>query len=285
MSLLERLAGLRHRTFSNYKMTKNLLMGVLVAAMLIGCNNNENDYKKLGFASQQEMNQAFSLGYHTKEKMLAAQNISETTVANSGTQASSIDPTCKGNPESEKCNALAEKIASETPEQSAARRQSLEAERERNMRAVSEQTAGISAAIGLHISEIKKMIDLNPRSCNRYTAGPGVGCMTRANSQGAMPINLGDSSPCRSGGTVQLDFSDDFYLIAVTCGSNRELLEKFSTSMKKTYGAGRTKADEQGDFSQTDWSVESLSVRASMSKIGDAVVYSATVLNARGDSR
>lgn len=258
-------------------MTKNLLAGVLITAILIGCKNNENDYKKLGFANEQEMTQAFSLGYHTKEKMLEAQNISKARTANDETHASSIDPTCKGNPEPEKCNALAKKIASETPEQAAVRRQLLEAERERSMRIAAEQITGISAPIGLHISEIKQMDNLNPRSCSRYTAGPGVGCMTRADPQSAMLIKLGDASPCRSGGTVQLDFTDDFYLIAVTCGSNKELLEKFSALMKKSYGSGRTKAGEQDDFSQIDWSVESLTVRVSTSKIGDTAIYSATV--------
>ena len=72
-------------------MTKNLLAGMLVAAMLIGCKNNENDYKKLGFASEQEMNQAFSLGYHTKEKMLEAQQTSKAKAADSATQSSSIE--------------------------------------------------------------------------------------------------------------------------------------------------------------------------------------------------
>lgn len=258
-------------------MIKNLLAGLLVTAILIGCKNNANDYKKLGFSSEQEMNQAFSLGYHTKDKMLEAEKAAKAKDTNSGMSVSSIDPTCKGNPEPEKCNALAKKLASETPEQAIVRRQSLEAERDRNMRAISEQNASISAPIGLHISEIKQMINLNPRACSTYSAGPGVGCMTRTEPQSATLINLGDVSPCRPGGTVQLDFSDDFYLIAVKCGSNKELLEKFSASMRKSYGVGKSRGAEQDDFSQTDWSVESLSVRSSMSKIGDTTIYSATV--------
>lgn len=258
-------------------MTKNLFIGLLVTAMLISCKNNESDYKKLGFANEQEMNKAFSLGYRTKEKMLEAQNSSKASDTKSSVHASSMYPTCKGNPDPEKCNALAKKIASETLAEAATRRQSLEAERERNMKAVSEQSTNISAPIGFHISEIKQMVNLNPRSCSRYTAGPGVGCMTHNESLNSMLINLGDVSPCRSGGTVQLDFSDDFYLIAVTCGSNKELLEKFSASMKKTYGTGKTKGGEQDDFNQTDWSVESLSVRSSTSKIGDTTIYSAAV--------
>ena len=258
-------------------MTKYLLAGMLIAAMLIGCNNNENDYKRLGFDSEQEMTQAFSLGYHTNERMLETQKLSTARSADSVTQPSSIDPTCKGNPDPDKCNAFVKKLAAETPDRAAARRQSLEAERERNMRTAAEQITGISAPIDLHISEIKQMIDLNPRSCSRYTAGPGVGCMGRTESQSATLIKLGDATPCRPGGTVQLDFSDDFYLIAVTCGSSKELLEKFSASMKKSYGAGREKASEQDDFSQTDWTVESLTVRASLSKVGDTAIYSATV--------
>lgn len=138
--------------------------------------------------------------------------------------------------------------------------------------------AAISAPLGAHIREVMLFIELDGRDCSTYSFGPGVGCMTRAGDEQINIITLGIGSPCRKNGTVQLDFTDDFYLVGVTCGSSKYLLRNLISVMNASYGSGEETRSKDGGYRQVLWNIEEMSVKASEQQIGDKAIYSVSVL-------
>lgn len=135
----------------------------------------------------------------------------------------------------------------------------------------------IYAPLGKHIRDVKNVIDFDAKNCNSYSAGSGIGCMTRASGRGIDIIKIGRKSPCRQGGTVQLDFSNDFHLLAVTCGSNKELIDQFTKIMNINFGPGKSEGSKEEDYLLTKWSAGEITIKAAETTLGSDTIYKVTV--------
>jgi len=145
------------------------------------------------------------------------------------------------------------------------------------LEAHAQKYAAISAPVGEHIRNVMLFIELDARNCSTYSFGSGVGCMTSAGDEDVNIIRLGIGSPCRKHGTVQLDFTDDFYLIGVTCGSSKDLLRNLVSVMNASYGEGEETRSKDGDYRETLWKTREMAVKAVEENFGDRSVYSASV--------
>ena len=139
------------------------------------------------------------------------------------------------------------------------------------------ERAIIHAPIGAHIREVRQFIEFDPRNCNSYSMGPGIGCLINMGSRSSGVIKLGNQTPCRASGTVQLDFTNDFYLTAVSCGSNKELLDAFTQSMKTSYGLGEVSGAKEDGYLQTTWIADGFNVIAAENFIGDTSIYKVSI--------
>ena len=145
---------------------------------------------------------------------------------------------------------------------------------------VNAQTRGrdaISAPVGKHIREARQNIEFEARDCRSYSAGAGIGCRTAASDLGINVIKLGAQRPCRRNGTVQLDFTEDFYLVGVTCGSNKELMELFIRGMNASYGPGESTGSKQEEYMQTTWKDGTTTIKVAETILGGDSLYKVSV--------
>lgn len=136
----------------------------------------------------------------------------------------------------------------------------------------------VYAPLDQHIRDVSSIIQFEPRNCNSYSVGGGVGCMFSENGNGQNIVKIGGMTPCRPGGTVQLDFTNDFYLLAATCGSSSELIEKFTKTMNASYGPGKSKGSKRESYVQTAWDLPDKRVTASETSFGSTTIYKVTVM-------
>ena len=136
-----------------------------------------------------------------------------------------------------------------------------------------ENRDSINSPLGLHIRDVKRMIEIDVRNCNSYSVGSGIGCMSRTDGNGVEVIKLGKKSPCRIGGTVQLDFTEEFFLVGATCGSNQELTDQFIQTMHKNYGLGKTEKDIEDGYLMSQWEIGKIIVKSTAKKMGDDTYY------------
>lgn len=140
-----------------------------------------------------------------------------------------------------------------------------------SVHAQTKERSQILAPVGQHARDVRRSIEFEARDCSSYSAGFGIGCMTRSSEDGLNIIALGSESPCRKNGTVQLDFTQQFYLVAVTCGSNKESLERFIKRMNVSYGSGES--EKGAEYAQTEWKFGKTTVRASERVFGPDMQY------------
>lgn len=95
---------------------------VICCVCLIGCTRSNEDFRALGFETEAEMRNAFSLGYRTKARMLEAERRPETAAG-----SPSKYPRCAGSYEKQRCEAEEAKLAAESDNEKNERAERLRA--------------------------------------------------------------------------------------------------------------------------------------------------------------